>query len=1370
MKTEPILENAYARIDIVDLEQDAFIKTASVYLLGSVASEVKTLSDLSTKNKSLVSSINVNAIKRLIENDAVVGGADEWEELEDIDFDELLNGEPELVEKQPSKKSNVKGDVFSDMVFYTKDKASDIREKVALATGIKPHKQYLWFPKYKKSLTNDEVSLMTYWKTSIRSIEGYPIDSRRVFPLSNTPPTIGSFADDNVVIITCVNLDSIVHNKSKLELIARTDTESFELIHMNLIERFFPLMTLPVFNQYLSDESQIPTRFESYEFDKKVILAKYKKLSEFIPELNKQPKISVDKPDLFTISTTDLVIAKTQQDRMRRIDTLKLFQLIDTNANQNIASVDLYRYDEERKPIRLRKLQQRDEFRISKDEGIICSKFHSRKQLIQSHSLVIRLLPRKEYDGITILIEENGSVWIRMLPNQSYTFTKLAFLEFISGTIDPIIKMLNDMDPIFMTHDRFMLIKEPAGMLYNIVSSSSKISFMFSVSYKKLLDTVIDKLLATGLLKPLDLEWNKKQRSTTSFEIMYGVSNSSCQNIPFIDIKDISGVAVILLSNLDVEETDLYADIIGRLILSKRSGLELESNKTTDLSTVDPLLFRPRVSADGYSRVCQKKYQPVISDKSDKSAVEYYNFTFNRPEYYKCPSSTAPQLGFITGKHPQGYCLPCCRKLTQPNFEQVQKSCIENNYEEKAVNSTYKIDYPILDIPNSKIMDRRITLPKYICRILGLQNVVANGSILSTHKSVRDGMYEDTKSFLQTALILSCLQRSNETDPYKSYREFILDIIAMIKHPTNHVRIMKNQIVADRYTSPQALVHAIEDKFIKMTVFEPNKQLSAIQWNDLIIFLANCMSMNVLLLSDDRLPNQGIQMMNFHDINPSKPIFILLKRLNVEWSMKSHNTRALYFPITENSFKVFHKSQLIFKYMDLSKSLTKLHNVLNGANYKIINKQFSEKNIKSFLDQSKSYNLYDDLLGQQVAIIKTGRSQFLCTVFSVETIINPTNISIQPTATLEAVCNFILDYNENTIDLHKNIKNEMTSYKLYLEAVLKLSNVYQFIDLPKFLLKISKFIVNDGMVIGAIVNAVNIQKIESSELFFFKPISLKVATNEIDRHKQSLSSILKKVNPRQILSFPFDSKMLHNPDDAFVEWYLHPLKSLPKESAKCNKDMKTHLDVGWYSSELYSLVVRYIIDKWNETRIKELDDLITKFIKSNPDLPISNIKIDQLLEKIIKDHPEYDPSVTRVIIMGLFDQINSTDKNVDQAIVRLQKFEPLNGFDLKNIHRLTRKEVEKKVLDMITKHTTKTKSYPEFELNTSIQDQRYKFFKNEKILVHEDLWKDILDTFVSDLMNPFRRDYVINQPLTESALTYIQPHIGELIYVYKINL
>ena len=95
------------------------------------------------------------------------------------------------------------------------------------------------------------------------------------------------------------------------------------------------------------------------------------------------------------------------------------------------------------------------------------------------------------------------------------------------------------------------------------------------------------------------------------------------------------------------------------------------------LQAVDPDLFnlKRHGAATVYSRICQIQYQPLafspeearlLSAKERQNLTKLHNFTTGQHSYYSCPSKTAPNLNFITGKHPQGYCLPCCAK-SQPS-------------------------------------------------------------------------------------------------------------------------------------------------------------------------------------------------------------------------------------------------------------------------------------------------------------------------------------------------------------------------------------------------------------------------------------------------------------------------------------------------------------------------------------------------------------------------------------------------------------------------------------------------------------------------------------------------------------------------------
>ena len=1389
MRQTKIFESVYARIDVLDIDKDneTFIKIGSIFMLGEASKYVKSIDDFTIKNKHLVAAIGIDAVKALSDSkNEISGGESEWDELDDMDFEELLNTESIPIQEnkntQPQNKNLINGNHFSNLVLYKTDKAFDVREKVALITNIKPYKQYLWAPNERLSIDGDNISLMSHWTTSLRRIEGYPIDG--YFKTDyKTQLSLKSFVHNSAVVFTCISIDSIIRNKSKLQFIARSDSESYELIYSNIIGRFYPAITIPIFNQYISDETLIDSKFEHCAFDPKEILKKYDKRATLISELNKQKQITINSSDLLTVTTTGMVMTSTYGDGISRVDTMNLFQSIDLTEINNIAYADLYCLDDDMRPIRLRKLQQRDRFRLTGDDHFLAFGKHTKKTLVSSRSIIFTLLSRSEFNAIKIVIDKFASIWIYTQPNQTLAFSKSGFIQFISPIIDSIIQIINSFDSSFLSHERFPLLKDPAGFKYQFPSSSSKLSFMFPVSYSKLLDLMIDKLLAAGFVESISNEYNRRGNGLTSFTISYGVTrvNASSQKYSSIDIRNVTGVAVVILSNLDVDETDLYVDIIGRMITLFKSDLIIKNTDKTQLSVVDPVLFRLKLTSDGYSRICQRKFQPVASTSDNKKAVEYYNFTFQRPEYYTCPSKDAPVLGFIQGKHEQGYCLPCCRKMPQPNHKEIKESCMTNESVKKSNISTYKIEYPIIEISNSKIMNRRISLPNYLTQLLGIQTAVANGTILASHGGIRDGIDPNTNSFLQTATIISAIETKNLQPLYESTREFILDIIGMIKEPSLQITIMKNKLICDRFITPQGLIHAIEDYFLRNKILDSNANLSAVEWNDLIIYLSNCMGLNVLLLADERIKGKGIQLINIHDVDVAKPALILLRRTNVEWSSRNHNTRAVYLPITTSSFKVLKISTFIVQKLNISKSLTKIKRITSGPEIKMMSNQLTIDRISEMSKHNKTYKLLDDKSDQKIAVVQIGKTCALTTVSTMSLTIKPQDIKISPTASFKDIAMFISDYNTYFMNEMPDLNESINSYKAYLSLALKTSNKYEFIQINAFLLKIHKFIICDTMVIGIIVNIVNINKVVATELMFIKPSSVKLVIAELKKFQIELTKLHSFVKPKAILCFPITTDVLLDPlpsskaltsfDHAFIMWLNNPLKSYMIQPKNCKQDMKTAFNVGQYTSEIYNLFVSDIVRSWKQERSTKLDEFIIKALKKMGSLPIPQTKIDKLMDDIPTNFDHYDPVIVRSTIANLFEKINSVDKTITQAISALKNENVLIGFELKNIHRYNKSEIRSKVIDLMKDLTVKSSTYPSLDNTIPIKDQYMKFYdsKNKKLIIHSALYTDLIDMIVSDLSNPFRRDYIINLPLIESSFMDTLPHLGEIIYIQPIN-
>lgn len=150
--------------------------------------------------------------------------------------------------------------------------------------------------------------------------------------------------------------------------------------------------------------------------------------------------------------------------------------------------------------------------------------------------------------------------------------------------------------------------------------------------------------------------------------------------------------------------------------------------KTRKLSQVDPVLFdlKRHGSDKVFARVCQQNKQPLIYTDEElnempraerNSLVKYWNFTSGRPAYYRCPSRQFPDLSFVTGQHPLGYCLPCCTKASVINKDRKDaknSECIRTHTYSRNVGDQRHI----IEFGKRVDIGRLVTLPEQISQLL----------------------------------------------------------------------------------------------------------------------------------------------------------------------------------------------------------------------------------------------------------------------------------------------------------------------------------------------------------------------------------------------------------------------------------------------------------------------------------------------------------------------------------------------------------------------------------------------------------------------------------------------------------------------------
>jgi hypothetical protein len=155
----------------------------------------------------------------------------------------------------------------------------------------------------------------------------------------------------------------------------------------------------------------------------------------------------------------------------------------------------------------------------------------------------------------------------------------------------------------------------------------------------------------------------------------------------------------------------------------------------------DPDLYDLRKYDSGstvYSVLCQNPRPPVMYTEVEaktlpvarqKKLVKYWNFTEGIPAYYECRNKRYPHLSFLEGRHPMGYCLPCCQKT-----EALPKS------KRSIVNKICTTKYKFTEEDADALLDKE-TASRHI---LSYGKKILPGRISNIPRQLAEGLFFDT--------------------------------------------------------------------------------------------------------------------------------------------------------------------------------------------------------------------------------------------------------------------------------------------------------------------------------------------------------------------------------------------------------------------------------------------------------------------------------------------------------------------------------------------------------------------------------------------------------------------------------------------------
>jgi hypothetical protein len=292
-------------------------------------------------------------------------------------------------------------------------------------------------------------------------------------------------------------------------------------------------------------------------------------------------------------------------------------------------------------------------------------------------------------------------------------------------------------------------------------------------------------------------------------------------------------IRVELMNARSMRETEIvqhyltwFFDTYGKKDVAKEALSDVSKMRLKTLREKDPVLYdlkRYDPKAKVYSVLCQSERQPtlytpdetkLLSKSKRDRLYKFWNFTTQTPAYYDCASAEYPYLSFKVGKHPSGYCLPCCRKS-----EAASDASLAAKIEEQCFKTYSYTDYEALSAS---------------AHVLSYGKDIALGRVgRLPHAIAADGLFlygvhQDTPAVQDAGLVFSIAAAHS--------RSFFQDAAKKIIELGDEFRVL-GYGVAGAFASATELADEV------LTVFERKEDgfsvLTSEQWSDVFLTLAN---------------------------------------------------------------------------------------------------------------------------------------------------------------------------------------------------------------------------------------------------------------------------------------------------------------------------------------------------------------------------------------------------------------------------------------------------------------------------------------------------------------------------------------------------
>lgn len=603
------------------------------------------------------------------------------------------------------------GDIFSEFdtddqielkFLYDSNTLFDLKKFIYLTHGIPIEYQYI------ECLIDDEYECIFYKiipkDPNLRYME-YPINIREIQESNingiqvdlNLVNNRDSYFIENASYSHIKSIDNIrvydlrdALSESTLSFIEK-DRDNYMTFYNGFVEKFFPMVIL---ENFLKPHDWYPICSNLY--DK---ISSMNDLSKKKSTLN--PRVSIN-----TIKTSYRHASRA------KINILKVFNSLDLDSFDKIEAY----------------ISRKNKFLVK----VLKNEF--KPKLSEKHSKMsyIKLFIKNNY----YIIYENNNIQANISENDS---SKVKLMNIYKSELKMISNLVQgiefdsaiqhfELDHIFYT------------AIYDIppnVTNVKKIQSIFSI-YESTEDYKLSQHI--NIKESLVLFTNRHRviSSDNEFEKIKHqllVTKNTYNSSSNISITPQISEFKVEFNNIPLNQFDarlsFISTVLSDVVNLKLTDTNYSNSKIKILKKLDPVLFDNEKLM--YSRICQSELQPSISSKNESGSVKYWNFSKGAPEYYKCDSKKYPHLKFITGQHPDGFCLPCCKKKSIENstgYKDKHEDCLSKfsyiiSDAKKGIMNKYILSYSCrVELDPGKLMKLSNTLQKFImnedCYILGI--------------------------------------------------------------------------------------------------------------------------------------------------------------------------------------------------------------------------------------------------------------------------------------------------------------------------------------------------------------------------------------------------------------------------------------------------------------------------------------------------------------------------------------------------------------------------------------------------------------------------------------------------------------------------